>query len=84
MLFRKKLDLRGAEMIAQTIKPNLAIVTDVTHDTHNSMLKTKEQGSIKCGLGPVLCYAPPVHNILQSMVVKTAEKKNSNPKKCIL
>ncbi len=72
---QEEIGLRGAEMIAQTIKPNLAIVTDVTHDTHTPMLKTKEQGSIKCGHGPVLCYAPPVHNILQDLVIKTAEKK---------
>ncbi|MBK9107751.1 MAG: M42 family metallopeptidase [Saprospiraceae bacterium] len=71
---QEEIGLRGAEMIAQTIKPNLAIVTDVTHDTHTPMLKTKEQGSIKCGLGPVLCYAPPVHNIFQNLVIKTAEK----------
>ncbi|MBK8955372.1 MAG: M42 family metallopeptidase [Saprospiraceae bacterium] len=72
---QEEIGLRGAEMIAQTIKPNLAIVTDVTHDTHTPMLKTKEQGSIKCGLGPVLCYAPPVHNIFQNLVIKTAERK---------
>lgn len=72
---QEEIGLRGAEMIAQTIKPDLAIITDVTHDTHTPMLKTKEQGSVKCGLGPVLCYAPPVHNILQQLVIKTAEKK---------
>ncbi|HEX5625476.1 MAG TPA: M42 family metallopeptidase [Saprospiraceae bacterium] len=72
---QEEIGLRGAEMIAHTIKPNVAIITDVTHDTHTPMLKTKEQGSVKCGLGPVLCYAPPVHNILQQMVVDTAEKK---------
>ncbi|MCC6753226.1 MAG: M42 family metallopeptidase [Saprospiraceae bacterium] len=71
---QEEVGLRGAEMIAQSIKPNIAIVTDVTHDTHTPMLKTKEQGSIKCGLGPVLCYAPPVHNILQQIVIDTANK----------
>jgi putative aminopeptidase FrvX len=71
---QEEVGLRGAEMIAESIKPNLAIITDVTHDTHTPMLKTKEQGSIKCGQGPVLCYAPPVHNILQNMVVHVAEK----------
>ena len=69
---QEEIGLRGAEMIAETIKPNIAIVTDVTHDTHTPMVKTKEQGSIECGSGPVICYAPAVHNTLQKLVVKTA------------
>lgn len=72
---QEEIGLRGAEMIAETIKPNIAIVTDVTHDTHTPMVKTKDQGSIKCGNGPVICYAPAVHNKLQALLVKTAEKK---------
>lgn len=72
---QEEIGLRGAEMIANTIRPNIAIVTDVTHDTHTPMVKTKEQGSIKCGHGPVICYAPAVHNKLQALLVKTAEKR---------
>lgn len=72
---QEEIGLRGAEMIAHTIKPNIALVTDVTHDTHTPMVKTKEQGSVKCGMGPVICYAPAVHNILQDLIVKTAEIK---------
>ncbi len=72
---QEEIGLRGAEMIAETIKPNVAIVTDVTHDTHTPMVKTKEQGSIKCGHGPVICYAPAIHNKLQDLLVKTADKK---------
>jgi putative aminopeptidase FrvX len=30
---QEEIGLRGAEMIAHKIKPNVAIVTDVTHDT---------------------------------------------------
>ncbi|MCC6815925.1 MAG: M42 family metallopeptidase [Saprospiraceae bacterium] len=72
---QEEIGLRGAEMIAETIKPNLAIVTDVTHDTHTPMVKTKDQGSIRCGNGPVICYAPAIHNKLQNLLVKTADKK---------
>ncbi|MBK7231666.1 MAG: M42 family metallopeptidase [Saprospiraceae bacterium] len=72
---QEEIGLRGAEMITQTIKPNIAIVTDVTHDTHTPMIKTKEQGSVKCGSGPVLCYAPAVHNKLQDLIIKTAQEK---------
>ncbi|HLC82686.1 MAG TPA: M42 family peptidase, partial [Bacteroidia bacterium] len=34
---QEEVGLRGAEMITQRIKPNVAIVTDVTHDTQTPM-----------------------------------------------
>ena len=30
---QEEIGLRGAEMIARRIKPDIAIITDVTHDT---------------------------------------------------
>src|SRR5690606_25434350 len=33
-----EIGLKGAEMIANYIKPNVAIVTDVTHDTQTPMI----------------------------------------------
>jgi len=38
---QEEVGLRGAAMIANRIKPDVAIVTDVTHDTHTPMLKKK-------------------------------------------
>ena len=35
---QEEIGLRGAEMIARRIKPNIAIVTDVTHDTTTPMI----------------------------------------------
>jgi len=72
---QEEIGLRGAEMIANRIKPNVAIVTDVTHDTSSPMMKVKEQGDLKGGLGPVLTYAPAVHNKLLQLVIKSAEKE---------
>lgn len=71
---QEEIGLRGAEMIAHQIKPNVAIVTDVTHDTASPMMKAKEQGDLKSGEGPVLTYAPAVHNKLLQLIIKTAEK----------
>ena len=71
---QEEIGLRGAEMIASRIKPNVAIVTDVTHDTSSPMMKAKEQGDLKGGLGPVLTYAPAVHNKLLQLVIKAADK----------
>lgn len=72
---QEEIGLRGAEMIAHTINPNVAIVTDVCHDTNSPMYKKKEQGDIKAGLGPSLTVAPAVHNKLLDLIIDTAEKK---------
>ncbi len=72
---QEEIGLRGAEMIANRIKPNVAIVTDVTHDTSSPLMKVKEQGDLKGGLGPVLTYAPAVHTKLLQLVIKAAEKE---------
>lgn len=72
---QEEVGLRGAEMIANRIKPDVAIVTDVTHDTHTPMLSPKELGDIKTGAGPTITYAPAVHNILQELIIEAAEKK---------
>ncbi len=71
---QEEVGLRGAQMVANTIKPNVAIVTDVTHDTHTPMLKPAQLGDIKAGNGPTITFGPSVHNILQDLIIDTAEK----------
>ncbi len=71
---QEEVGLRGAGMIAHRLKPNIAIVTDVTHDTCTPMIKTKEEGEIKCGKGPVLTYAPAIHHNVLKEVISAAEE----------
>ncbi len=71
---QEEVGLRGAEMITETIKPHVAIVTDVTHDTHTPLISTKKHGDVKCGKGPTVTYAPAVHNKLLQLIIDTAEK----------
>lgn len=72
---QEEIGLRGAEMISRRLKPDVAICTDVTHDTCSPMYNKKESGHQQCGKGPVLCYGPAVqHNVLK-MLIQTAEKK---------
>jgi len=71
---QEEVGLRGAEMIVERIKPDLAIVTDVTHDTQTPMMSKVQSGDIACGKGPVLSYAPAVHNNVLRHIVATAEK----------
>ena len=70
---QEEVGLRGAEMITNTIHPDVAIVTDVCHDTTTPMINQKEQGFIEMGKGPVISYAPAVQNKLREKIIKTAE-----------
>ncbi|MFD1096226.1 M42 family metallopeptidase [Salegentibacter chungangensis] len=72
---QEEIGLRGAEMITQRIKPNVAIVTDVTHDTTTPMIEKKTNGLTKIGDGPVIFYAPAVQNKLRDLLIETAEQK---------
>ncbi|MEO6721630.1 MAG: M42 family metallopeptidase [Ferruginibacter sp.] len=71
---QEEIGLRGAEMIARRIKPNIAIITDVTHDTSTPMINKMIQGDTVCGKGPSLTFGPAVHNKLLDVVQNVAEK----------
>ena len=71
---QEEVGLRGAEMITQTLKPNLALITDVCHDTSTPMINKKTEGHTEIGKGPVISYAPAVQNNLRERIIETAEK----------
>src|SRR6187549_1751533 len=73
---QEEIGLRGAEMIAHRIKPNVAIVTDVTHDTTTPMINKNTQGDLACGKGPVVSYAPAVQTNLNKLLIETAQQHN--------
>jgi putative aminopeptidase FrvX len=71
---QEEIGLRGAEMMARRIKPNIAIITDVTHDTGTPMINKMVEGDTSCGKGPSLSYGPAVHNKLLQLVEDVAQK----------
>ncbi|MGZ5190969.1 MAG: M42 family metallopeptidase [Flavisolibacter sp.] len=71
---QEEIGLRGAEMIARRIKPDIAIITDVTHDTSTPMINKMIEGDTSCGKGPSLSYGPAVHNKLLQFVEDVAVK----------
>lgn len=73
---QEEVGLRGAEMMSRRIQPNLAIITDVSHDTTTPMIDKHIEGDNSCGKGPVLSYAPAVHNLLLKTLRATADKNN--------
>ena len=73
---QEEVGLRGAEMITQTIQPNVAIITDVTHDTTTPMIDQKKEGAVRNGDGPVIAYAPAVQQKLRDLITDTADTNN--------
>jgi putative aminopeptidase FrvX len=71
---QEEVGLNGATMIARKIKPNVAIVTDVCHDTNTPMMNKITSGDLSCGKGPVLSYAPAVQNNLLKLIIDAATK----------
>ena len=72
---QEEVGLRGAQMVVEQIQPDVAIVTDVCHDTSTPMIDKIKQGDTKCGEGPVLTYGPAVQNNLLDLIIKTAKDK---------
>lgn len=72
---QEEIGLRGAQMIAQRIKPDLAIITDVCHDTNAPLYNKKESGDLKAGNGPVLTYGAAVHHKVLDMIIDVATNK---------
>ncbi|MFY8138277.1 MAG: M42 family metallopeptidase [Flavobacteriales bacterium] len=71
---QEEIGLRGAEMIAHRIQPDVAIVTDVCHDSQTPMMSKIVNGDLACGRGPVLSYGPAVQNNLLKHIIEAADK----------
>lgn len=62
----------GATIMGNIIKPDVAVITDVTHDTQSPMYDKKQYGDIHMGKGPVLSFAPTVQKNLLDMLLEVA------------
>ncbi|MFT5337975.1 MAG: putative aminopeptidase FrvX [Luteibaculaceae bacterium] len=72
---QEEVGLRGAEMISRSINPDVAIITDVCHDTQTPHISKIKQGDLSCGKGPVLTTGPSVHNNLLKLIKSTAKEQ---------
>lgn len=72
---QEEVGLRGAQMIAERIQPDVAIVTDVCHDTQTPMISKIKQGDLAAGKGPVITRGPAVQNNLYKLITDTAKAK---------
>lgn len=71
---QEEIGLRGAEMMANRIKPDVAIVTDVCHDTWIPMVDKQVEGDTRSGKGPVLSVGSAVHPLLFKHIVAAGNK----------
>lgn len=63
----------GARMMTHRLRPDLAIVTDVTHATDTPGINQKEHGAIKLGSGPSLTRGVASHPSLTEFVMQVSE-----------
>src|SRR5690554_2875269 len=72
---QEEIGLHGAEMIAARIQPNLAIITDVCHDTTAPLYNKILSGDQVAGKGPVLTYGASVHKKLLDLIIESANTR---------
>lgn len=71
---QEEVGLYGASMVADSLAPDVAIVTDVTHDTSTPLIKKEKEGDTACGKGPVIAFAPAIQNNLNKLILKAAKE----------
>ena len=72
---QEEIGLVGAHMIANSIKPDVAIITDVCHDTSTPLMNPVIAGDTKCGEGPVLFRGADIQLNLHKQVLGVAKDK---------
>jgi endoglucanase len=65
----------GARMMTHRLRPDVAIVTDVTHATDTPGINQKEHGAVKLGGGPTVTHGAASHPLLVRHIEDVAEKK---------
>ncbi len=73
---QEEIGLRGAITSTYGIKPDLALVLDVTHATDYPSVNKNIHGDIKPGLGPVLAVSPEIHPEINQRLKQNGEELN--------
>lgn len=65
----------GARQIAYTLKPDVALVVDVTHATDYPTVNQAQHGDVKIGKGPAITHGGPNHAEVVARLEKIAEEE---------
>lgn len=65
----------GARQIAYTLKPDVALVVDVTHATDYPTVSQAQHGDIKIGRGPAITHGGPNHAEVVARLERIAEEE---------
>jgi endoglucanase len=71
----EEVGLFGARQIAYTLKPDVALVVDVTHATDYPNVNKAQHGDIAIGKGPTLTHGGSSHSEVVARIEKVAEEK---------
>lgn len=70
---QEEVGLHGAKMVAQSIRPDVAIVTDVCHNTCTPGVDKKHDCEIRGGLGPAISHTAQNHRLLIELIREAAD-----------
>jgi putative aminopeptidase FrvX len=71
----EEVGLFGARQIAYSLKPDLALVVDVTHATDYPTVSQTQHGDIRIGAGPSITHGGCNHSALVARLERVAEKE---------
>lgn len=73
---QEEVGLRGGTTSGYGVKPDLAIVVEVTHATDTPDVDPKGIGRVEVGKGPVISRGANINPVLFDLLIETAEQEN--------
>lgn len=73
---QEEVGLNGASMIAESLRPDIALVTDVGHATDSPGISHAQHGQFKMGEGPKLAVGGALHPAVVARLIAAAAAKS--------
>jgi endoglucanase len=71
---QEEVGLHGAQMVAESLRPDVALVTDVGHATDSPGITHAQHGHFKMGAGPKIAIGSAMQPEVVERLLKTAER----------
>lgn len=72
---QEEIGSNGARMVAHRIRPDVAIIFDVTHATDTPGIERKKHGAVKLGGGPTVAHGGANHPLVVQRLIDVARKE---------